>query len=102
MKTIAAEVQALSPVLLSPEDLGMVEYAPAAEKIHTRLKRCSGRLYLMAVNVESKPCRVTFKPGRKLSGEARVMFEGRSLKPEKSQLTDDFKPLEVHVYDLGR
>jgi hypothetical protein len=56
----------------------------------------------MAVNVESKPCRVTFKPGRKLSGEARVMFEGRSLKPEKSQLTDDFKPLEVHVYDLGR
>ena len=102
MKSIAAEVKALSPMLLSPEDLGAVDYAPAAEKIHTRLKRYNGQLYLMAVNAGSNPCRITFKPGRKLSREPRVMFEERCLKTANAQLTDDFKPLEAHVYELGR
>ena len=37
-----------------------------------------------------------------VSGKSNVMFENRSLSAINGQLTDEFKPLEAHVYELGR
>jgi hypothetical protein len=101
MKRIGEEVKTLSPVLLSPEDLGPVASDPSPITIHTKLKRCTGRLYLIAVNAASEPCEVTFELARKLPREVGVMFEGRAVSAQGRRLTDQFKPLEVHVYDLG-
>jgi len=101
MKTIAGEVKALSPVLLSPDDLGTVRYSPSSAAIHTRLKRWNKRLYLIAVNAAREPCRVTLEVGKKLPQNVAAVFEDRQIKTNGARLTDDFKPLEVHVYELG-
>jgi hypothetical protein len=102
LKSIAAEVKTLSPVLLSPDDRGTAVCLPSNWKIDTRLKQHGGRLYLIAVNTATEPCQITFKLGRLRSSQADVLFEGRSVKLAKAQMADDFKPLAVHVYDLGR
>jgi hypothetical protein len=102
LKSIAAEVKTLSPVLLSPDDRGTAVCLPSNGKIDTRLKQHGGRLYLIAVNTATEPCQVTFKLDRLGSSQASVLFEGRSVKLAKGQMTDDFKPLAVHVYDLDR
>ena len=101
MKKIVAEVKELEPVLLSPDDLGEAELIPADASIHTSLKRCNGRLYLLAVNGERQPCHVTFKLKHKLPPEVAVMFENRTVTTQGKRLSADFAPLEVHVYDLG-
>jgi len=101
MKRIAAEVKALSPVLLSPEDLGPARLAPTTGPVHTKLKRAGGRLYLIAVNAGREPCQVTFELPSKPPAQVEVMFEGRTAPTQGMKLAADFKPLEVHVYDLG-
>jgi hypothetical protein len=102
LKSIAAEVKALSPVLLSPDDRGTALCLPPNANVDTRLKQHEGKLYLIAVNTATAPCHVTFKLGGLRSDQAGVLFEGRSVKLAKAQMIDDFKPLAVHVYDLGR
>jgi hypothetical protein len=98
MKTIASEVKTLSPMLLSPDDLGPVQCVPSLAGIHTRLKKHQGKFYLMAANGEPNGCHVVFDLGRKTGATAQVLFENRSIKIEGKHLADDFKPLEVHVY----
>jgi hypothetical protein len=101
MKRIGTEVKALFPVLLSPEDLGPARSTLANPAIHSKLKRCDGRLYLLAVNADRAPCQVTFDLKHRLPKQVRVLFEDRTRNTEGPHLTDDFQPLEVHVYDLG-
>ncbi|HEY3298980.1 MAG TPA: hypothetical protein VGK34_10025 [Armatimonadota bacterium] len=103
LKKIAKEVEVLSPVLLSPEDLGKVSCSPAGVTIHTKLKRLDGQLYLIAVNAENVPCKVTFDLKHQLPKQADVMFEGRFAREiDGTKLTDSFKPYEVHIYDFGK
>jgi hypothetical protein len=102
MQEIGAEVQALSPMLLSPQDLGPVPGEPESIALHTRLKRHDGRLYLIAVNAGPEPADVTFDLGRKLPPQVTVMFEERSAPTAGQSLADRFEPLAVHVYDLGQ
>lgn len=101
MKSIGSEVKSLSPMLLSNDDFGKVRYTSSGLNIHTKLKKYNGELYLMAVNSDSTAGTATFDIGSELTGEAKVMFENRSVKTSGTQLTDTFKPLEVHVYNLG-
>lgn len=103
LKKIAKEVEVLSPVLLSPDDLGVVSCSPSDAKVRTKLKRYCGQLYLIAVNTENTPCKVTFDLKRPMPKQADVMFEGRFAREiDGSRLTDSFKPYEVHVYDFGK
>jgi hypothetical protein len=110
MKKIGAEVKALSPVLLAPEDLGSATFSPADAPIHTKLKRCDNKLYLIAVNAANAPAQVTFDLSRAngLHGkpyappaQVEVVFENRKAPTDGAKLKAEFKPLEVHVYDLG-
>ena len=98
MKEIGQEVKTLTPVLLSPDDLGPIAFSPADAPMHTRVKVWNGTCYLMAVNAERKPCTVTFSPDCALPGEISVMFENRTVKTAGGSFSDSFKPLEVHVY----
>ncbi|HEY3297269.1 MAG TPA: hypothetical protein VGK34_01335, partial [Armatimonadota bacterium] len=105
MKSIAAEVKTLSPMLLSPSDLGAVTYSPSSANIHTKLKQYNGQLYLMAVNPDSTACTVTFNLRNKLTYQTTTMFEnGRRpiFNVRQGTLTDTFQPQEVHVYNLGK
>jgi hypothetical protein len=101
MKGIAGEVKALMPVLLSAEDLGTARFAPATAPIHTKLKRLNGREYLIAVNAGNDAVAVTFDLRHKLPAQVPVMFEKTNAATEGETLAAGFKPLEVHVYDLG-
>lgn len=101
MKKIAGEVKTLSPVLLSPEDLGKAAFTPANAPIHTKLKRCDGRLYLMAVNAGKEPCQAAFEFKNALPAKVTVMFENREAATDGPRLRLDFAPLEAHVCDLG-
>jgi hypothetical protein len=102
MKAIGEEVKALSPVLLSPEDLGPVSTQPETLALHTKLRRHEGRLYLIAVNAGNEPLDMILDLGRKLPPMATVLFENRSVPTQGQTLTDRFEPLAVHVYELGR
>lgn len=102
MKRLGAEIKDISPMLLSPDDYGTVQCSPANTGIHTKLKKYKGELYLMAVNVDNAPCKETLNIGKHIAKTANVLFEDRSVKTEGTALTDNFKPLEVHVYNLGK
>ena len=103
MKDIGQEVKTLSPMLLSPEDLGEVPYSPQEAGIHTKLKRYNGRLYLMAVNADSEAHDVTFSFKHRIAPCVTVLFEEEEpvINTDGKRLRDHFAPLEVHVYDLG-
>ena len=101
MKKIAAEVKQLSPVLLSPEEPGKAAFTPADAPIHARLMRHEGRLTLIAVNAGDKEEAVRFRLPRKLPAQVDVLFEGRKAPAQGNELPAAFKPLEVHVFDLG-
>lgn len=100
-KRIGAEVKELSPVLLSPADRGEARFAPSSAPLHTKIKRCQGREYLIAVNGGAEPCQVTFDLRRNLPATVKVMFEDREVPTTGNTLAAQFKPQEVHVYDLG-
>lgn len=103
IKTIASELKTISPVILSPNNLGAASYSPSDSGIQTLVKELDGELYLIAVNTSDKHCKVTFDARQALQPKVSVMFEGRfAMDIQDTKLTDSFKPLEVHVYDLGR
>jgi hypothetical protein len=103
MKKIGAEVKALSPILLSQGDMGSVSCAPEDSGVDTKLKELDEQLYLIAVNTRNTPCRITFDIRQAVGNKIPVMFEGRFVMNSKdTYLADTFKPLEAHVYDLGR
>lgn len=101
MKRLGGEVKALSPVLLSPEAPAPARFSPRNAPIHTRLLRHQGRQYLIAVNAGSQACAVAFDLHRALPAQVEVLFEGCKVPTEGAKLPAAFKPLEVHVYDLG-
>lgn len=101
MKQIGAEVKELTPLWLSAQKAGQAHFEPATAPIQSLLKRANGREYLVAVNTGETPCEVTFDLRHKLPQEVKVLFENALAKPVGQKLTVSFKPLEVHVYDLG-
>lgn len=103
IKSIAREVRTISPVILSPNTPGAASCSPADAGVETLLKELDGELYLIAVNTRDQPLKVTFDVGQDLPSKISVMFEGRyAMNIQNTKLTDGFKPMEVHVYDLGR
>jgi hypothetical protein len=101
-KKLAAEVRALSPILLEAKDLGRVACTPSQPETDTRLLDLDGHRYLIAVNPTNEERTITFDVRRAPVGKVSVMFEGRfAMAVDGTKLTDTFKPLEAHVYSLG-
>lgn len=100
MKKIAAEVKALSPVLLAPDDATPLTVGSGGTPIHTRLKRFQDKLYLIAVNPAKQPRRVGFDLHRRLPKTVTVLFEGRAVSGAATTFHDTFAPLAAHVYEL--
>jgi len=100
IKRIVAEVNELSPVLLSPDPPQTQRITSGAAEIHCLLKSHGGAIYLFAVNAKDRPAQLACElPG--IQGRGEVLWEGRTVDLREGTLEDSFKPYEVHVYRFG-
>ena len=113
MKSLAAELRDLSPVILSVDSARQVTCnEPTVDFI---LKHYNGREYLLTVNrdyqysggtysgISHNGVTFTLSPGNAATVKAVYEFSGgdRVLTVSGgSQFTDDFAPYEVHVYEI--
>ncbi len=63
-------------------------------------KEVNGRIYLITVNSDKNPVKVTFL-GLKGLKSAKVLKENRSLIIKEDSLTDEFISFGVHIYELN-
>ncbi len=102
MKSIAAEVKQLAPVLMSLEESGPYPVPPEDSGIHALWKSRQRDCYLLAVNTEARAVRLSLALPDGLPPRAEVLFENRSLEIRSRRLEDEFPPLAVHVYRFRR
>ncbi len=100
MKSIAAEVKTLSPVLLSTQLAGHWRVSPSDTPIQARLFRHGDRLYLLAANPTTTSCEARFDLEPATGRRAEVLFENRDIPANHGTFRDAFTPLAVHVYRL--
>jgi hypothetical protein len=105
LKRIAAEIDALSPVLLSVEPVPPIRVscdpapADAPGWLNWTARRHDGKLYLVAVNNGDGEGTVTFTlPGTVRSVE--VVGEDRSIGPQGARFDDELRKLAVRVYEI--
>lgn len=68
------------------------------ESIQWTQRTYDGKEYLMAVNVATADVSAQFNTLPVENGQASVLFEDRVLPISNSQISDTFKPCEVHIY----
>lgn len=101
MKSLAAEVKELAPVLVSPDEGRRARHEPASAPVHSNLRRAGGREYLLAVNAGKEPCEVTFDLRRPLPPQVTILLGRKAVSTAGEKLTLSFKPLEAYTVDLG-
>jgi len=89
-----AEIQSLTPVILTGDRLGPIQCSDAT--IHTHLWKHEGSRYLVAVNPTDRPVECSFAGLD--ARQVEVMFEDRKLTNANGGLQDSFGPMGVHVY----
>lgn len=101
MKKLAGEISGLTPILMTPTVNSKLNVNAKSNSIETMVKKMNGEWYVFAVNSATEPCKAELKLTGAKSENLNVMFENRSLSVKACSWTDDFKPLEVHVYKLS-
>jgi hypothetical protein len=106
---INRQVHKLAPALNSPSIVDGVTVKSSAEDapIAYMLKRRSDTTYLFAVNMCNRLTRGSFVIRTSASGPgqsllATVLEESRSVPAPNGEFSDEFKPYEVHLYELRR
>lgn len=99
MKTVAAEIAEVAPILLSVEEPLDVT-SRATEGLHWLVKRHEGSDYLFAVNALEKPIAAQFKLPRAMDVGRKT---GGAYEPAGAVTTLDaaLEPLAVHTYRLS-
>ncbi|MDI6827301.1 MAG: hypothetical protein QME62_02320, partial [Armatimonadota bacterium] len=101
VKRLAGEMRILTPALVTQNVEGVLAVSPKNAPIDTMVKQVDGTTYVFAVNHSSEACKASFSiKGLQKSTNADVMFESRSLAIKDGAWSDDFSPLEVHVYRI--
>lgn len=101
LKQLAGELQQLSPVLLTTNSTSKLRVTPKSATLDMMVKEFNGDLYVFAVNREPAKVRAQFAFKRKgVPENVEVLFEERTLSTHGRRWTDEFKPLEVHVYRI--
>lgn len=104
---LATRLKELSPALVSrkPSDQPKVAVVSGVKtdpfgqsSVSCLLKRTGGSSYLIAVNASPEP--VTARFAVKGQGEAKVMWENRTVNIGQDGITDYFAPFAVHVYNF--
>ncbi len=105
LKRIAAEIDRMTPVLLSTEaapEVG-VRYGESSDDeagwLHTLVRSHGGKVYVFAVNDGDGEGRVDFTLPE-ATGSVRVLGEDRSIDLGGSSFHDRFERLAVRVYEI--
>ncbi|HEY3297583.1 MAG TPA: hypothetical protein VGK34_02920, partial [Armatimonadota bacterium] len=101
MKKLAGEVSSLSPVLMTPTIEGKLVSSIKKDTLETMVKKVNGAWYVFAVNSSTAPCKANLKLAGVKGGKLEVLYEQRSVSAKNGTWTDNFKPLEVHIYKLS-
>ncbi len=97
---ISLELKELTPALVARTSPKKVTVSNP--NIHTILKQYNGSLCLIAVNVSATPANsVRLTIPQLTAAHARVKFEDRTESITAGIITDDFKPHQRHVYQIG-
>lgn len=102
LKKVAAEVDQAVPALLSVEAVPAVTAQCQPDKprwLHWLARSHDGQLRIFAVNNGDGEGQATFTLGRKIKS-VTVPAENRSLQPDGERFRDEFKKLEVRVYEV--
>jgi hypothetical protein len=100
---INRQVLELAPVLNSPTVKDGASVMSSVEKvpIDIMVKRHDGAIYLFAVGMRNAPTRGTFTVrGLPARAEAEVLGEGRSLTLKDGRFEHEFRPYDVHLYEI--
>lgn len=102
LKQTVADIRVLEPVLTSPAPVRMwIEQPAEGQEVHCWEKKLADRTVIITVNRDPQPCRAKIVSPCLKGGNVKVLFEDRTVAAEQGSLTDEFKPLEVHVYEVG-
>ncbi|MCK4546670.1 MAG: hypothetical protein KAW17_04425 [Candidatus Eisenbacteria sp.] len=102
LKRIAAEIDALTPMLLSVEPVVDVETAFAPEEpdwLHWTARSWGGALYLFAVNDGDGGGRVMFTLGKDIR-HVRALGDNRVIEHQRRGFEDRLGPLDVRIYKV--
>lgn len=94
-----ALIARLAPVLNSQAPLADVA-VEAGTRIATLSRRHGGALWLIAVNMERKASKATFKLPATGTAQALALGEDRIIPVHDAALHDDFAPHGVHIYRI--
>ncbi len=95
---VAAEMKALAPALAAERQ----DLPGDDERVVASLHRSDGRLWVMAVNRDTKAVDAEWALPAECAGrEVEVLFEGRRVRCEGHVLKDHFAPLARHVYRVA-
>ncbi|MCL6519609.1 MAG: hypothetical protein K6T99_07215 [Armatimonadetes bacterium] len=101
VKKLAGEMKLLTPALLARSIEGTLAVSPVDAPIDTMVKQVGDAFYVLAVNHNSDACKATFNlKGLQKSARVEVVFESRTLEAKDGIWSDNFAPLEVHVYKI--
>jgi hypothetical protein len=94
------EIRELTPALVSPLEVPVVECSSPAIKFTVR--KHDGAIYLIAVNGSKGQVSATFdlSGATALKGGAEVLFEGRKATLKNNVLADTFAGYQRHVYKI--
>ncbi|MBC8183925.1 hypothetical protein H8E88_22755 [candidate division KSB1 bacterium] len=67
--------------------------------IEILLKVHNNKTYLITANADKNPIKITFKSLKNYT-KGKVLLENRTIQIEDGEMTDTYKPFDVHIYEL--
>jgi len=96
------QIQSLAGVLHSPSKSGLAEVKSSSPSvpIDMMVKQDNSTLYLFAVGMRNGSAKGSFTVGSRVTGNAEVLGENRTIPVVKGEFSDEFKPYEPHIYAI--
>jgi hypothetical protein len=98
---LLAEINELSPLYMGGKKSREIKIVDTIDDIKFRFVKSSIGDYLLVTNQsKTETFSPSFRMPKKISKLISVYGEGRSVEIKNNQLTDTFKPLDVHIYQI--
>lgn len=97
-RRLMLELSQLTPALASPEEAPAVTCSAA--HVHLAAFKDRGAVTVLAANVENRPLSVEFTLARAWTGQAKVLFENRTVQVTRGKWADVIDAFGTRVYQL--
>ena len=97
------QIQSLAPVLNNPtlKDEATVTSSAAEVPVDIMVKKFNGGTYVFAVAMRDGATKATIQLAAKANASATVIGEDRKIDVTAGKFEDEFKPYDVHIYQIG-